>query len=282
MPHEKPLDRPSLRATLGRGMVAALVVSALVTTTAIAATRTTSSEVTGMNATLSGAQLTVSPGERFSQAFLSSVQGRAVTVACVTGAEDLVRIVDEDSLVPSGDFDVAFLGGSALWPAGSDSLSYTLPRDVSERADGCLVGRKPAAASTFGFNELGRGVLGEGLAEQRLQLAHEAAKQVARRRADRRFPAPRALASAIATSEPQLDVAFARNLRGARRNDVVYVIGEATNIKRVLLAHRQDDGQPVELEGRRRGDGEVSSLENEPIVGTVPGEEIGRRRPAGR
>lgn len=278
MPAETPLNPP---ARIVRCLLGALAVCALVAAPAAAATRTATSPVTGMNATLSGTQLTVTPGERFSRAFLNTVQGRPVTVACVTGAEDLVRVVDEDSLVPSTDFDVALLGGPALWPAGSTSLSYTLPRDVSERADGCLVARKPAAASAFGFGDLGRGLLGEGLGEQRLLLAHEAAKQIARARADRRFPAPRALAAAIAASEPQLDVAFARDPRRARRNDVVYVIGRGTSHKRVVLAHRQNDGQPTILEGRRRGDAEVRSPGGEgETIGFAPNDESGRRRPA--
>lgn len=283
MPVETPLSQPSPPATIARGVFAAFAAAALVASPASAATRTASSPVTGMNATLSGSQLTVTPGERFSRAFINTVQGRPVTVACVTGAEDLVRIIDEDSLVPTSNFDVAFLGGPALWPADGQSLSYTLSRDVSERVDGCVVARKPAAASTFGFDELGRGVLTEGLAEQRLLLAHEAAKQIARARADRRFPGARALTAAIAASEPQLDVAFARSPRRARRNDVVYLIGRGTSFKRVVLAYRQHDGQPVVLEGRRRGDAQIESPdEGVETIGLAPGDDVGRRRPAGR
>lgn len=283
MPVETPLSQLSLCATIARGLLASLAAAALIASPASAATRTASSPVTGMTATLSGSQLTVTPGERFSRAFLNSVQGRPVTVACVTGAEDLVRVIDEDSLVPTSDFDVSFLGGPALWPADGQSLAYTLARDVSDHVDGCVVARKPAAASTFGFNELGRGVLTEGLAEQRLLLAHEAAKQTARARADRRFPDVRALTRAIAASEPQLDVAFASSPRRARRNDVVYVIGRRTNLKRVVFAYRQDDGQPVVLEGRRRGDARIQAPdEGGEIIGYAPGDEVGRRRPAAR
>lgn len=269
---------------MGRVLVL-MAASVVVAAPASAATRTASSPVTGMNATLSGTQLTVTPSERYSRAFIETVQGRSVTVACVTGAEDFVRVTDESSgsLVPTGDFDVAVLGGPALWPGSSMSLSYTLPRDVSERADGCLVGRDEAAAAAFGFGAVGRAVLDEGLAEQRLLLAHVAAKQIARARTDRRFPAPRALATAIAASEPQLDVAFARTVRKARRNDVVYVIGRRTNIKQVTLAHRQNDGQPVELLGRRRGDPQVNEAgEAERIPVMPPDEVVGRRRPATR
>ncbi len=283
MPVAKLLHQPSRRAVIARGVLALITASAVVAAPASAATRTATSSVTGMNATLSGTQLTVTPSDRFSRAFLNSVKGRPVTVACVTGADDLVRIIDEDSLVPTANFDVAFLGGPASWPAGGNSLTYTLARDVSEHVDGCLVARRPAAAATFGFDELGRAVLDEGLAEQRLLLAHEAAKQIARARSDRRFPAPRALAAAIAASEPQLEVAFARDVRRARRNGVVYVIGMGSSMKQVFLAHRQDDGQPVELVGRRRGDAELTSAgEGEEILGTAPDEVVGRRRPATR
>ena len=283
MPVAKLLHQLSRRAVAARGAVALVAASAFVVAPASAATRTATSPVTGYDATLSGTQLTVTPGERYSRAFLNTVQGRPVTVACVTGAEDLAGIVEEDSLVPTANFDVAFLGGPASWPVGGTSFTYTLARDVSERVDGCLVGRKPAAASTFGFDELGRAVLGESLAEQRLLLAHEAAKQIARARSDRRFPAPRQLAAAIAASEPQLEVAFAPDVRRARRNDVVYVIGKGTSVKRVFLAHRQDDGQPVELRGRRRGDAELKSAgEGEEILGNAPDEVVGRRRPATR
>lgn len=273
----------ALRAIAARSALAAVAAATLVANPAPAATQSASSPVTGMNATLSGTQLTVTPGERVSQAFLRDVQGRPVTVACVTGGEDLVLALSEDSLVPTSAFDVAFLGGPTLWPAGATSLTYTLARDVSEQADGCLVGRDPAAASTFGFNELGRGVLAEGIAEQRLLLAHEAAKQIARARTDRRFPSPRALAAAIAESEPQMQVALARSLRRARQNDVVYVIGRATDHRRVLLAYRQDDGQPVQLKGRRRGEAQISSFEtSEEVIGYAPGNDPGRRRPAAR
>ena len=274
------LHQPLRRARIARGAIALVAASAMVVAPASAATRTATSPVTGMNATLSGAQLTVTPGERVSQAFLNTVRGRPVTVACFSGAEQLVRIVDERSLVPTADFDVGFLGGPASWPAGSDSLAHTLPRDVSEQVDGCVVAREVAAAATFGFGEFGRGVLAEGLAEQRLLLAHEAAKQIARARSDRRFPAPRALAAAIAASEPQLQVAFARDVRRARRNDVVYVIGRGTSIKRVSLAHRQNDGQPVQLEGRRRGEAELQSAGEGEQVGLVPDGDVVRRRPA--
>lgn len=260
-----------------RCLTIAVLASAVAVAPATAATRTATSPVTGMNATLAGTQLTVTPGERFSRAFLKTVQGRPVTVACVTGGEDLVRVVGEETLLPAFDFDIAILGGPAPWPAESRSLTYSLSRDVSERVDGCVVAREPAAASTFAFNELARGVLGEGLAEQRLLLAHEAAKQIARARPDRRFPHARALAGTIAASEPQLDVAFARNVRAARRNDVVYVIGRSTSFKRLRLAYRQDDGLPVQLTGRRRGDALVEAPGSHGDVLPVPGADVGRR-----
>ena len=279
----KLLLQPFRRAVIARGTLTLVTTAALVVAPASAATRTATSTVTGMNATLSGTQLTVAPSERASRAFLNTVQGRPVTVACVTGANHLVRIMEEDNLVPTGNFDVAFLGGPALWPAGADSLTYTIARDVSEQVNGCLVARKPTAAATFGFDELGRAVLGESLAEQRLLLAHEAAKQIARARSNRRFPAPRALAAAIAASEPQLEIAVAREVRQARRNDVVYVIVKGSSIKRVFLIHRQDDGQPVELVGRRRGEPELTSAgEGEESLGTPPDEVVGRRSPAAR
>ena len=285
MPAEKLLNLPSLRTNVALGTTVAVAV-ALTAAPASAATRSAASPLTGMQATLSGTQLTVTPGERASRAFLNNVGGRTVAVACVTGAEDLVRIVDEQTLLPNASFDVAVLGGPAPWPAGSDSLTYSLPRDVSDRVDGCVVGREAAAASAFGFDELGRALLDEGLAEQRLLLAHEAAKQIARARADRRFPAPRALARAIAASEPQLDVAFARDARRARRDDVVYVLGRGTNVKRVVLAHREDGGQPTLLEGRRRGDATVGSRSGndgtDETVGLTPGEDVGRRLRTGR
>lgn len=283
MPAETLLTAPRTGAALLRCLIAGVAVAVAVgwVAPASAATRTATSPVTGMNASLSGTQLTVTPGERFSRAFLSTVQGRQVTVACVTGGEALVHAIDEESFVPTAGFDVAFLGGPAPWPAGGTSLSYTLPRDVSETVDGCLVGRQPAAASAFAFNELGRGVLMEGLPEQRLLLAHQAAKQIARARDDRRFPAPRRLAAEIAASEPQLSVAFARDVRRARRNDVVYVIGRTSDFRRVVLAHRQDDGLPLQLRGRRRGDAELVSPEARERL-PIPGDDVGRRRPAGR
>ena len=277
---EKHARRTTVLRWIPRGLtiaVAVSAVSAVAAAPAMAATRTATSPVTGMNATLTGTQLTVTPGERFSRAFLNTVQGHPVAVACVTGGEALVRVVDEESLLPTSDFDVAFLGGPAPWPADSQSLTYTLSRDVSERVDGCIVAREPAAASTFAFNELALGVLGEGLAEQRLLLAHQAAKQIARARPDRRFPHARALAGTIAASERQLDVAFARNVRSARRNDVVYVIGRSTDFKRVRLAYRQDDGLPVQLTGRRRGDAEVEVPDSDERVLPVPSDGVGRR-----
>ena len=281
MPLATNLARTPVGTRALRCIVAAVATAGIAAGPAFAATRTASSPVTGMNATLAGTQLTVTPGERVSSAFLRSVQGRPVTVACATGGEDLMRIAEGETLVPDFNFDFAVLGGPAAWPSGGNSLSYTLARDVSEKVDACLVGRDPAALSTFGFNALGRGVLREGLAEQRLLLAHHAAKLVARDRPSRRFPSARSLAAALAASEPQLQVAFAPTVRRARRNDVVYVIGRGTSFKRVHLAHRENDGQPVELEGRRRGEPELKSPERE--SGLMPGpHEDGRRRPRAR
>ncbi len=264
---ETPVDRPSpfrlslryLSAVVAAGLVAA--------TPAGAETRNAPSPVTGMEATMTGAQLTVTPGAHPSTAFLRSVQGRPVTVACVNGAEALVGVLEEESLVPTGNFDAAFLGGPAPWPAGSTSLTHALTRDVSATVDGCVVGRALAVASTFGFNSLGRALLQEGIDQQRLALAHHAAKFVAQDRANSRFPSARRLAADIAESEPQMQVAYAPTVRRATRNDVVYVLGRGTDFKRVTLAYRQNDGQPVELEGRRRGQ---PTLINMPEESDVP------------
>ena len=281
MPDQTSLTPSPLRAAILSGLLAAVALLACVAAPAPAATKSAASPVTGMTATLAGTQLTVTPGQRFSRAFQRSVQGNAVTVACVTGAEEMVRVVDEESLMPESGFDVAFLGGPATWPAGANAFSYALGRDVSASVDGCVVAHEPGAASTFGFNELGRAALAEGVAEQRLLLAHVAARQLARAREDRRFPAPRRLAAAIAASEPQLRIGFSRTIRRAGRNDVVYVIGRSTGT-RVLLSHRQDDGQPVLLRGRRSGEPQVSSPGDRSGLPRIPGDEIGGRRPAGR
>ncbi len=264
-----------------RCLLAAVAIATCVAAPASAATKTAASPVTGMSATLTGTQLSVTPGERYSRAFLRSVQGSPVTVACITGGEDLVRVIDENSLVPNAAFDVAFLGGPATWPAGATSFSYTLARDVSASVDGCVVAHEPGAPSIFGFNELGRAALTESIGEQRLLLAHVAAKQIARARSNRRFPAARRLAAAIAASEPQLRIGFSRDIRRAGRNDVVYVIGRSTDT-RILLSYRQDDGQPVLLRGRRRGEPQLSSPGARSDLPSIPGDDVGRRRPAAR
>jgi hypothetical protein len=265
--------RRRLAATLGAALL-------LTPAAAHGATRAATSASTGMTATLEGAQLTVSPGPSVSSTFLRSVQGRPVTVACVSGAGDLVELVEGESLVPSGAFDFSFLGGPALWTARATTLAYTLPRDVSERADGCVVGRDLNMAAAFGFNVLARSALDETLGVQRLALAHGAAKVVARERGDRRFPSPRSLARAIAKAEPQMDVGFSRTVRRARRNDVVYVIGARSNFKRVQLSYRQNDGQPILLDGRRRGEPDIEEPESAFSVPGIQGDE--RRRGAGR
>lgn len=274
----RAVSRVLTRRNAGLAAVAVLV---LTPPAALGATRTATSPSTGMSATLEGARLAVSPGPRMSSTFLRSVQGRPVTVACASGAEDLVEIVDEQSLVPSGPFDFSFVGGPALWPAGATSLSYTLPRDVSEAADLCVVGRDLEVAATFGFSGLATGLLSETLGTQRLALAHGAAKTVARERDDRRFPSPRTLARAIAASEPQMEVDFARTVRRATRNDVVYVIGSRTSIKRVRLAHRQNDGQPTILDGRRRGAPQIEEPGSSDFVPSA-GDGDERRRGADR
>ncbi len=239
-------------------------------------TRSASSSVTGMEATMNGAQLTVAPGARPSAAFLRSVQGRPVTVACFNGAEALVGVLEEESVVPTGNFDAAFLGGPAPWPSGSTSMTHALTRDVSATVDGCVVGRALAVASTFGFNELGRAVLQEGIGPQRLTLAHYAAKFTARDRDDSRFPGARRLAADIARSEPQLEVAYAPSVRRATRNEVVYVVGRGTDFKSVSLAYRENDGQPVELRGRRRGEPMLSMPEESDVPVPAPDDVAGR------
>ena len=226
-----------------------------------AATRTATSPATGMTLSLDGAQVTVSPGARVSTAFLASVQGRAVTVACISGVTDLIAMVDdleEGALTVSRPFDASILGVPARWPASSTSLSATLPRDVSSSADGCVVsGPRNDLAATFAFTAVGQELLAEAVPEQKLHLAHAAAKAAARARSDHRFPPARRLAAAIAASEPQLEVGFARNRGAARRQGVVYVVGNHTTIKHVELSYREDDGIH-RLSGRRRGGGEVS------------------------
>jgi hypothetical protein len=246
------------------GLVAILAGGLLLTSAAAdAATWTGTSASTGMTATLEGAQLTVSPGARFSSTFMRSVQGRAVTVACAAGAQDLIELIDERSPVPSGTFDFSLVGGPVLWSPGATTLSYTLPRDISERADGCLVGHDADVAAGFGFNPLATGVVDDGLGLQRLTLAHGAAKSIARARTNRRFPSPRALARRIAAAEPQMRVAFAPTIRRARRNGVVHVVGSETSFKRVQLSYRDNDGQPTVLEGRRRGEPDIQEPESD-------------------
>lgn len=257
-----------LSAVVAAGLIAAAPAGA--------DTREATSPITGMEATMSGAQLTVTPGPTPSAAFLRSVQGRPVTVACANGAEALTGVIEEGSVVPTGNFDAAFLGGPAPWPAGSTSMTHALTRDVSATVDGCVVGRALAVASTFGFNALGRAALQDGIDEQRLALTHYAAKFVARDRDDSRFPSARRLAADIAESEPQLDVAYAPTVRRATRNDVVYVIGRGTDFKRVSLAYRQNDGQPVRLEGRRRGEPTISLPEEAEVPVPTPDEVTGR------
>lgn len=255
----------------------ALIAGGLVAAAPAAAdSREAISPVTGMKATMSGAQLTVAPGSTPSSAFLRSVQGRAVTVACASGAEALIGAIEEGSQVPTGNFDAAVLGGPAPWPAGSDSLTHALTRDVSATVDGCVVGRAAAATSGFAFNALGRAALEDAIDEQRLALAHHAAKFAARDRDDSRFPSARRLTAEIAESEPQLDVAYSRTVRRARRNDVVYVIGRRTDFKRVSLAYRQNDGQAVRLEGRRRGEPTISFPEESDVPVPTPDEVTGR------
>ena len=258
MPAEPPVDRPSpFRRSIIRCLSALIAGGLVAAAPAGADTREASSPVTGMRASLIGAQLTVAPGPSPSAAFLRSVQGRAVTVACSSGAAALVAAVEEGSAVPTGSFDASFLGGPAPWTAGSSSMTHGLARDVSATVDGCIVGRAPAIASAFAFNALGRSVLDDAIDEQRLALAHHAAKFAARDRHDSRFPSARRLAAEIAESEPQMDVAFSRTVRHATRNDIVYVIGRRTSFKRVSLAYRQNDGQAVRLEGRRRGEATI-------------------------
>lgn len=276
--------RPSRRSLARDGASAVAALAALLMLTpgvAHGATKTAPSASTGMSAALDGAQLTVSPGTRVSSTFLRSVQGRTVAVACVNGAQDLFELIDEETLLPSGAFDVGLVGGPAQWPAGATTFTYTLPRDISERADACFVGRDPATSATFAFNTVAGELLEEGLPAQRLTLAHGAAKLIARGRENRRFPSARALARGIAAAEPQMDVAFARTVRRATRNDVVYVIGAETDFKSVQLAYRQNDGQPVLLDGRRRGEPAVEEPETSlPVPEEADGDE--RRRPARR
>lgn len=275
--------RPSRRslARCGAGAFATLASFLLLApAVAQAASKTATSVSTGMNATLEGAQLTVSPGTRVSSTFLRSVQGHPAVVACVSGAQDLFELVDQETLMPSGAFDVGFVGGPTLWPASATTLTYTLSRDISERADGCVVGRNPATSATFAFNTVAGELLEEGLPLQRLALAHGAAKLIARGREDHRFPSARALARGIAAAEPQMEVDFARSVRRATRNDVVYVIGAGTSFKSVQLAYRQNDGQPVLLEGRRRGEPAVEEPSASLAVPDTDGDE--RRSPARR
>lgn len=259
-----------------RCLSAVFVAGLIAAAPAGADTRDATSPVTGMEATVTGAELTVTPGPTPSGAFLRSVQGRAVTVACLNGAEALVGVIEEESVVPTGNFDAAFLGGPAPWPARSTSMTHALTRDVSATVDVCIVGRAVAVAATFGFNELGRAALEDGIGEQHLALAHHAAKFIAQDRDDSRFPSARRLAGGIAASEPQMDVAYAPTLRRATRNDVVYVIGRGTDFKSVSLAYRQNDGQPVRLVGRRRGEAMLSLPEESDVPVPAPDEVAGR------
>lgn len=273
-----PSRRRPGRATVGRLGLAIVAALILAPAAAPAATRTATSPATGMDATLEGARLTFSPGDRVSQTFLRSVRGKTVAVACVSGAQGVVELISRGDALPTGSFDVSLLGGGAPWPFDSRSFTFSLPRDVSEQVDGCFAGRSFELGATFGFTPTAQVVLADSLPEQRLQLAHGAAKLAAHARPNRRFPAARRVAQLITVSEPQMQVAYARNLRAVRHNDIVYVVGRHTSFKRIELAYRQDGGQPVTLSGRRHG---TASVEQPEAEVPMPDPSVdGRRRPA--
>ncbi len=251
---------------------------------ALGATNTASSPVTGMNLTMDGARVTVSAGATPSRAFLQSVQGQSVVIACSAGLESFLGSLDASrDGYPDRPFDTSFLGGPVRWPAGATSASYDLPRDVSDSADGCIVGHvghRFELASTFAFSAQAQAVLAEESGEQRLALAHHAAKLIARQRPDKRFPQARALTVAVAASEPQMKVAYARNIAAARRNDVVYIIGADTTYKRVQMAYRTAGEDPLRLVGRRVGEPTHIHRESDvPVPESRPGD---RRGAAGR
>src|SRR5688572_11844951 len=140
------MPKPALKALRGRGRAsrrarlwlaagcAVALASLMPAGPAAADVRTGTSPATGMTMSLDGAQITVSPGAGVSTAFLASVQGKAVTVACISGLTDLIAMVDdleEGAVTVTRPFDAAILGGPASWPASSTSLSAALPRDVS-------------------------------------------------------------------------------------------------------------------------------------------------------
>lgn len=223
-----------------------------------AADKSAVSAPTGMQVTLSGANLTFSAGEKASSTFLREVQGHRVIVACAAGVESLLELTvaaEQAADLPTGTFDASVLGGFVDWPAGATSMSYTLPRDVSEQVDGCLVGRELTA--TFGFGAQAQKLLVESVGEEKLALAFGAAQAVARERQNRSFPAARRLVAAIAAREPQLTIAYAPSVRAARRDDVIYVIGAGTSQRKLRLAHRRNGELPAVSTGGRRGQAEV-------------------------
>lgn len=278
-PSRRVARRSSSHRLLGFPVAALAAVSLLAPAGAQAATHSSVSPVTGMQVQIDGVRVTVSPGATPSTAFLRSVEGKTVMVECFAGFQNLYEAVTDSPDGPMiGPFDASFLGGSVHWPAGASSVSYELPRDVSETVDGCAVGR--ALATTVGFSAQGQALVEEDLGAPRLMLAHRAAKDIARARTDRRFPSARQLTAQLARSEPQMKIGYAKSIVAARRNNVVYVIEAGTDEKFVRLIHRENDGQPIRLVGRRRG--EPLHLHHPHDDVPVPAPSPGDRRNSGR
>lgn len=193
-------------------------------------------------------------------------------VACVAGVKALGELVaaSQSEEPPLGFFDVSTVGGFVDWPAGSSSLSVTLPRDVSATADGCAVGRDILAS--FGFSAEANQLLAAETPSLSLRLAYGAAKATARARKNNAFPAADKLAAAIAKSEPQLKVAVAGKVRKARRNGVVYVIASETDKQAVQLSYRHGGGVPTILDGRPRGRAHIQAPEDRDAP--VPGGDV--------
>jgi hypothetical protein len=213
--------------------------------------------------TVNGATVTVSSTNRH---LLRAFQGHDVVVLCEAGIAFLSPDVESDQPLPM-PVNFSIVGNRAAWPAGATAITVALPQDVSDRVDLCAIGLDSVDSSqetVAAFTQDGRDSLSEdetSTAEEQagadatdlLMAALKAAGHGAFPGPSHRWGRARAVAHDIRARRPKLKVRVVHTLRGARRENVVYVIARGTGGRRLTLAVRDATGKLHVLRWRKGG-----------------------------
>jgi hypothetical protein len=181
--------------------------------------------------------------------YLKIVQGEQVFGMCFTGVEDVAGWLKN---APYVGLTVTVVGGRVRWAAGADSVTVTLPADISEDVDTCQIevfpGR-PVVGQAFvfppyvrvSFDAAGAKYLAAVRAHELERIHHslERAYQLAEsaRAGASSWPSAKSVMKAVADTNEPLQasyVAYAASQANVTAVGTLYVVGagtDATNLE---------------------------------------------------